>query len=268
LHRCFEPGQGGAKISAKRPTHFSYIPGFHAVRETLVKTPEKLLEVWVGAGRKGARAEEIARLGAEKGVPVLFKDLREIEAVIPEGIHQSFVALAEVFSYTDLEDLVEKSHREPGGALLIVADHVTDEGNLGALIRTAAFFGVHGLILPKDRSAKITGKLLKRTSGAYASLPISQVVNLGRTLDLLARKGLWIIGAAGEARESIFDFDWDRDVVLVLGSESRGLSRSVRDQCHALVKIPGSGQVESLNLSVAGGVILSEIVRQRGSKRK
>jgi 23S rRNA (guanosine2251-2'-O)-methyltransferase len=254
-------------MSSENQKDLSFIPGFHAVKESLVKTPEKLLEVWIGAGRKGARAEEIARLGAEKGVPILFKDLREIEAIVPGATHQSFVALAEVFSLTDLEELIENSYREPGGALLIAADHITDEGNLGSLIRTAAFFGVHGLILPKDRSAKITGKLLKRTSGAYASLPISQVVNLRRTLDLLARKGFWIIGAAGEAQESIFHFDWDRNVVLVLGSESRGLSRSVRDQCHALVKIPGSGQVESLNLSVAGGVILSEIVRQRANKR-
>ena len=185
---------------------------------------------------------------------------------MPGATHQGFVALAETFSYTDLEDLIERSRHEPGYALLVVADHITDEGNLGALIRTAAFFGVHGLILPKDRSAKITGKLLKRTSGAYASLPISQVVNLGRALDLLAGKGFWIIGAAGEAQESLYHFDWKRDVVLILGSESKGLSHSVRDRCHELVKIPGSGRVESLNLSVAGGVILSEIARQRRSK--
>ncbi len=244
------------------------IPGFHAVRESLVKTPEKIMEIWVGVRRKGARAEEIAELGAEKDVPVLFKDLREIEAVAPGAAHQGFVAFAESFSYTDLEDLVEKSRQAPGGALLIVADHITDEGNLGALIRTAAFFGVNGLILPKDRSAKITGRLVKRTSGAHASLPVAQVVNLGRTLDLLVERGFWIIGAAGEAQEAIYHFDWDRDVVLALGSESKGLSHSVRDRCHALVKIPGSGQVESLNVSVAGGVILSEILRQRGSKGK
>lgn len=243
------------------------IPGFHAVRESLLKTPEKLREVWIGLSRKGARAEEIARIGAEKGVPVQFKELREIEAILPGAAHQGFVAFAETFSYTDLEDLIETSRREPGGALLIAADHITDEGNLGALIRTAAFFGVHGLLLPKDRSAKVTGRLLKRTSGAYASLPIAQVVNLGRTLDLLAEKGFWIIGAAGEARESIYHFDWERDVVLVLGSESKGLSHSVRDRCHALVRIPGSGQVESLNVSVAGGVVLSEILRQRESKQ-
>ena len=238
------------------------------MRETLVKSPEKLREIWVGVSRKGARAEEIARLAAEKRVPVQFKALREIEAAVPAAVHQGFVALAETFSYTALEDLIEKSQQAPGGALLIVADHITDEGNLGALIRTAAFFGVHGLILPKDRSAQITGKLLKRTSGAYAALPIAQVVNLGRTLDLLVEKGFWIVGAAGEAKETIYHFDWDRDVVLGLGSESKGLSHSVRERCHALVKIPGSGQVESLNLSVAGGVILSEILRQREGMRK
>ena len=256
------------KISAENEKRFFFIPGFHAVRESLIKTPETLREVWVGSSRKGARTEEIARLGAEKGVPVQFKDLREIQAIVPGATHQGFVALAESFSYTDIEDLIEKSCHEPGDALLMVADHITDEGNLGALIRTAAFFGVHGLILPKDRSAKITDKLLKRTSGAYASLAISQVVNLGRTLDLLAEKGFWVIGAAGEARESIYHFDWERDVVLVLGSESKGLSHSVRERCHALVKIPGCGRVESLNLSVAGGVILSEIVRQRETKGK
>ena len=244
------------------------IPGFHAVRESLLKTPENLREIWVGVSRKGARAEEIARLGADKGIPVQFKEVREIEAVASGAAHQGFIAFPETFFYTELEDLIEASRQASESALVVVADHITDEGNLGALIRTAAFFGVHGLILPKDRSAKITGKLLKRTSGAYASLPIAQVVNLGRALELLTEKGFWIIGAAGEAEESIFDFDWDREVVLALGSESKGLSHSVRDRCHALVKIPGSGQVESLNLSVAGGVILSEIFRQRGSKRQ
>jgi 23S rRNA (guanosine2251-2'-O)-methyltransferase len=256
-------GCGGTTITKLGDNKLSLIPGFHAVRETLVKNPEGLREVWVGVSRGGARAEEIARLSAEKGVLVRFKGLSEIEAVVSGAAHQGFVALAEAFSYMDLGEMIEKSRRPAGDALLIAVDHLTDDGNLGALIRTAAFFGVQGLILPKDRSAQITARLLKSTSGAYRSLPIARVVNLGRTLDLLAQKGFWIIGAAGEAQETIYRFDWDRNVVLVLGSESRGLSRLVRERCHSLVKIPGSGQVESLNVSVAGAVILSEISRQR-----
>jgi 23S rRNA (guanosine2251-2'-O)-methyltransferase len=236
------------------------------VRESLINSPENLHEIWIGSSRNTSRVSEIVGLGAEKGVPVHFKELREIEAVIPDTNHQGFVAFSETFAYTELEDLIEHSRQGSGWALLLVADHITDEGNLGALIRTAAFFGVHGLILPKDRSAKITGRVLKRSSGAFVSLPICQVVNLGRTLDLLTGKGFWIIGAAGEAQESIYHFDWQRDAVLALGSESKGLSHSVRERCHALVKIPGSGRVESLNVSVAAGAILSEILRQRGSK--
>ena len=251
---------------SKNQTRFSLIPGFHAVRESLVNRPENLHEIWIGSSRKTARASEIIRRGAEKNVPVHFKDLREIEAVVPGTNHQGIVAFSETFRYAELEDLIEPSRQGPGWALLLAADHITDEGNLGALIRTAAFFGVHGLILPKDRSAKISGRLLKRSSGAFISVPVCQVVNLGRALDLLAEKGFWIIGAAGEARESIHHFDWQRDAVLALGSESKGLSRSVRERCHALVHIPGSGRVESLNVSVAGGVILSEILRQRGDQ--
>ncbi len=206
--------------------------------------------------------------GQRRGFPVQFKDLREIEAILPGAAHQGFAAFAETFSYADLENLIEKSRREPGVSLLIVADHITDEGNLGALIRTAAFFGAHGLILPKDRSARVTGRLLKRTSGAYASLPISQVVNLGRTLDLLAENGFWIIGAAGEAEESIYHFDWERDVVSLLGVRARASALPSGTVATHWSRIPGSGRVESLNLSVAGGVILSEIVRQRGTEGK
>jgi 23S rRNA (guanosine2251-2'-O)-methyltransferase len=111
------------------------------VRETLLKTPDTLCEIWVGVSRKGARAEEIARLAGERGVPVQFKELREIDVVAPGPAHQGFVAFAEAFSYADLEDLIGKSRQVPGGALLIVADHITDEGNLGALIRTLRFSG-------------------------------------------------------------------------------------------------------------------------------
>ena len=120
--------------------------------------------------------------------------------------------------------------------------------------------------MPKDRSARVTESVLKRSAGSSVYLPVTRVVNLGRALDILYKKGFWIIGAAGEGPESIYGFDWKRDLVLILGSEGRGLSRSVRDRCHQLVSIPAGGPVDSLNISIAGGVILSEIARQRGLK--
>jgi 23S rRNA (guanosine2251-2'-O)-methyltransferase len=233
------------------------------VRETLLRGQVKITEVWIAEGKRSARAKEILQLAEDRGVSVTFKKGALLGQFLPGIAHQGIVALAEEYSYLDVRTLIEMSLDAPEHALLVAADHMTDEGNLGALIRTAVFFGSHGLILPKDRSAKVTKRVRKRSAGAYVHLPVARVVNLGRALDVLDRKGLWIIGAAGEAAETIYHFDWNRDLILVLGSEERGLSRSVRSRCHQLVSIPSYGRVESLNVSVASGIILSEIVRQR-----
>ena len=240
------------------------IPGFHAVRESILKGQIKILEVWVAAGKRSARAKEILQLAEDRGIPVKIKQRALLGQSLPGIAHQGLVAMVEGFTYVDFNTLIDMSLAAPEASLLLAADHITDEGNLGALIRTATFFRSHGLILPKDRSAKVTDKVRKRSAGNYVHLPITRVVNLGRALDVLDKKGFWIIGAAGEAPENIYQFDWKRDLVLVLGSEERGLSRLVRSRCHQLVSIPSPGQVESLNVSVATGIILSEIVRQRG----
>jgi len=233
------------------------------VREALRKGQIPITALWIAEGKRSARAKEILQIAEERGVPVQFKKGLVLDQFLPGIAHQGIVALAEEFVYLDFDTLVHRSLDAPEPALLVAADHITDEGNLGALIRTAAFFRAHGLILPKDRSAKVTERVRKRSAGAYVHLPVARVVNLGRALDELDKRGFWIIGAAGEALESIYPFDWNRDLVLVLGSEERGLSRLVRNRCHQLVSIPSFGQVASLNVSVAGGIILSEIARQR-----
>ena len=240
------------------------IPGIHAAREALLAGKIKINEVWVAKGKRGHRVEEILKIAREKGIGVRFKRAGELEARLPGVTHQGVALVAQEFSYSDLEGIVSQALQQKEHALLVAADHVTDEGNLGAIIRTAAFFGVHGLILPKDRSARVSPKVLKRSAGAYAHLPVARVVNLGRTLDLLRKKGFWIIGTAEKGPESIYRFDWKRDLVLVLGAEARGLSRSVRERCHQVVRIPLQSEVSSLNVAVAGGVVLSEIIRQRG----
>ena len=129
------------------------------------------------------------------------------------------------------------------------------------------FDSISKMIFPSGKKISIH-EVLKRSSGTCTHLPITRVVNLGRTLDVLIKKGFWVIGAAGDGRESIYGFDWNRDVVLVLGSEQKGISRTLEKRCHEIVSIPGSGLVASLNVAVAGGVILSEIVRQRKAGTK
>ncbi len=241
------------------------IPGFHAVRDCLTQGRMKIHELWIAQAKKSARRDEILGIAKDLHVPVYFKTRGELSGILPDTSHQGIVALAEEFIYSDLYNLIDIStkSRGKGPALLIAADHITDEGNLGSLIRTAAFFGSHGLIIPRDRSAGVTPKVLKRSSGAVMYLPVARIVNLGRTLDLLRKKEFWIIGAAGESSESIYQFDWTRDLVLVLGNEQKGLSPAIRKRCHQIVGIPSPGRGESLNVSVAAGVILSEIVRQR-----
>jgi 23S rRNA (guanosine2251-2'-O)-methyltransferase len=218
--------------------------------------------LWIARGKGSPRVKEILRIAEARGIPVQYRNGPDLDHLLPGIVHQGIVALAEGFRYADLEEILEGASSAPGFGLIVAADHITDEGNLGALIRTSAFFGVHGFILPKDRSAAMSERVMKRSAGAHVHLPVARVVNLGRALDTLKGKGFWIIGAAGEAAESIYDFDWTRDLVLVLGREDKGLGRSIRDRCHQLVRVPGAGHVESLNVSVAAGAILSEVVRQ------
>jgi 23S rRNA (guanosine2251-2'-O)-methyltransferase len=239
------------------------IPGLHSVKEALVSDRIKVHEIWISEGRDPARTREILEIARQKRIPVLSKKTDHLNDALPDTAHQGIIAVAGEFTYIEVEDLIDQSKNRQGHGLLIASDHITDEGNLGALIRTAVFFGAQGIIIPKDRSAQITHTVMKRSAGTYLNIPVARIINLSRALDILTEAGFWIIGAAGESAESIYTFDWQRDIVLVLGSEDKGLSHMTRNKCHQVVGIPASGNAESLNVSVACGVILSEIVRQR-----
>ena len=253
------------RSNSDKTTHI--IPGFQAVKEALREAKIRIDELWIGDRKKSSRANEIVSIAESRGIPVFFKENHILDNLAPDVSHQGILALAGEFTYFDINYLISLSSNTPGHGLILAADHITDEGNLGALMRTAVFFGVHGLILPKDRSAKVTQKVRKRSSGAYLHLPVTRVVNLARSLDVLNKEGFWLIGAAEESPDSIYEFDWNRDLVLVLGSEDRGLSRTVRSRCHQIVSIPSYGDLGSLNISVAGGIILSEIIRQRSAEK-
>ena len=206
---------------------------------------------------------ELVPIAEKLGIPVLYKDRHTLDHILPGIAHQGIVALSREFHYMDLDNLITAIKKSDKNGLLIAADHITDEGNLGAVIRSSAFFGVQGLIIPKDRSATITRNVMKRSSGAYVHLPVARVVNLSRALDTLNKNGFWIIGASGDGDETLYNYDWRGDILLVLGSEDRGISKGVRKRCHRLIRIPSSGNIGALNVSVACGIILSEIVRQR-----
>jgi len=243
----------------------SLIPGFHGVRETLIQGGGAVREIWIASKKRGGRTQEIIRMARERRIPVVFKDAEAFSQALPGIAHQGIAALTERFQYEPLESVAERALQAEGHGLIVVADHITDPGNLGALIRTAAFFGAHGLVIPEDRSAGVDPVVLKRSAGACFHIPVARVINIGRALDVLAKKGFWIVGTSGEARTPIYQFDWRRHVALILGNEQKGLSRPARKACHAVVSIPGRGPIESLNVSVSSGVVLAEIIRQRAS---
>ncbi|MFO7784705.1 MAG: 23S rRNA (guanosine(2251)-2'-O)-methyltransferase RlmB [Thermodesulfobacteriota bacterium] len=246
---------------SRSPEHL--VPGFHAVLEALSRRDRPVMEVLVSADRRSKRVRGVLDLAEKHKVPVRFIRPEALAARLPETPHQGVAAVVRAPAYVDLEDILQAIRNAPGRGLLLAADHITDQGNLGALIRTAAFFGVSGLVIPKDRSAGLGEAVAKRSAGASLFLPVAREVNLARALDRLNQEGFWVIGAAGEAGMDAYTFDWDRDTVLVVGSEDRGLAPNVRAHCHELVSIPGSGMVESLNVAVAAGAVLSEITRQR-----
>lgn len=180
-----------------------FISGFHAVKEALLSGHPKITEIWIKEGRGGIRVQEVLEAAIKRSVPVIFRAAEEMDRVLPGLPHQGIMALAE-FSYSALDEVIDLGGKSPGEALIVAADHITDEGNLGALVRTAAFFGAYGLLLPKDRSASVSARIMKSSAGALAHMPVARVVNLARALDLLRKKGFWIIGAAGESAHSIF----------------------------------------------------------------
>jgi 23S rRNA (guanosine2251-2'-O)-methyltransferase len=241
----------------------SMIPGFHGIREALIHERFRIRELWFAEGKNSQRTKELVEMAKEKGIPVRFVRTVELERRFPGLRHQGMVAVSEPFSYSSLAEIVQRAEKEQEWGLIVAADHITDEGNLGALIRAGAFFGAAGLIIPKDRSAQVSPKVIKRSSGAAGLLAVCRVVNLRRALDSLNEQGFWIIGTAGGNTQPVYEFDWKRNLVLVLGNEERGLSSSVRNGCHAVVAIPRFGSMESLNVSVAAGVILGEIRRQQ-----
>ncbi|MDD1631046.1 MAG: 23S rRNA (guanosine(2251)-2'-O)-methyltransferase RlmB, partial [Methylococcaceae bacterium] len=190
-------------------------------------------------------------------------DRKRLDRLADNNNHQGIVIEVEMpgeLSESDLKTAVENLSET---ALFLVLDNVQDPHNLGACLRTADATGVHGVIITKDNATGITPTVCKVASGAAETVPVYQVTNLSRTLRWLKGEGLWIMGAAGETAQTIYKSDFTVPMALVVGAEGKGLRRLTKEQCDVLVSVPMLGQVESLNLSVATGVLLYEAVRQR-----
>jgi 23S rRNA (guanosine2251-2'-O)-methyltransferase len=237
--------------------------GLHAVQAALDYSPKKIIRVWVDAQRLDKRLGKVIDDLAALGIDAEKTDRKKLDRLADGNNHQGIAMAVELpgeHSESDLKDAVQTLEAT---ALFLVLDNVQDPHNLGACLRTADATGVHGVIITKDNAAGITPTVCKVASGAAETVPVYQVTNLARTLRWLKEQGIWVIGAAGEAGQTVYQADLTVPMALVIGAEGSGLRRLTKENCDILIKLPMMGTVESLNLSVATGIMLYEAVRQR-----
>lgn len=239
-----------------------WLYGLHAIDAVLSSEPERIIEIFALKGRTDDRLNDAVNQARRFGISVQFCHRKVLDDKVNGEQHQGIVAKAKparVLDENDLDKLIEQ-HPSP---LLLILDGVTDPHNLGACLRTANAAGANAVIVPKDKSAGLTGTARKVACGAAETTPFIQVTNLSRTLKALQAQGVWVIGTAGEATQEIYDVTLKGPMALVMGAEGKGMRRLTRETCDELVKLPMAGSVSSLNVSVATGICLYEMVRQR-----
>ena len=218
--------------------------------------------VYILDGAHDGKLDTVRREAKKAGVRVDFTDRRRLDEMSPSGHHQGVIARAAAYAYASVEDILMKAEKAGEEPFIFVLDGIEDPHNLGAMIRTADLAGAHGVIIPKDRAVGLTAAVAKTSAGALNYVPVAKVTNLSRTIDELKQKGIWFAGADMDG-ELMYDCDLKGPVGIVIGAEGKGLSRLVRDKCDYIVRIPTKGNIDSLNASVACGVLAFEIVRQR-----
>jgi len=237
--------------------------GLHAVRTLLQQHPQKASQLILQKGREDARTAEVMKLAQAAGVRIVHRDAKDLDRMAAGDRHQGVCIQMQsvgVLGEGALDELLDKAGRAP---LLLILDGVQDPHNLGACLRTADAVGVTAVIVPRDRAAGLSPVVRKVASGAAETVPLIQVTNLARTLRWLKEREVWIVGTDDEAPKSIYETSLTGPLAIVLGAEGPGLRRLTKENCDALVGIPMKGVVESLNVSVATGVLLYEALRQR-----
>lgn len=236
--------------------------GLHAVRALLLHHPERVLAVQALDTRNDGRLREIETLAQAAGRHVQRTDARTFARLLGDVAHQGVLAEVRPLEPWDEARLLEALARV-GQPLVLALDGVQDPHNLGACLRTADACGALAVVVPKDRAAQLNATVRKVAAGAAESTPVVAVTNLARSLKLLKEAGLWIVGAAGEATQAAHEVDLCVPVAIVMGAEGSGLRQLTRRSCDYLVRLPQLGAVESLNVSVATGMMLYEVARQR-----
>ncbi|MDO6426277.1 23S rRNA (guanosine(2251)-2'-O)-methyltransferase RlmB [Thalassotalea sp. 1_MG-2023] len=244
--------------------------GIHAVTALIENQPERFKELFLLKGRDDQRLSTIINLSRKYGIPTQVVQRKVLDDKAKGEQHQGVLAKItqeKQLSEADLDDVLLAAERKGEPPFLLILDGVTDPHNLGACLRNADAAGVQAIIVPKDNAARISATVRKVAVGAAETVPLIQVTNLARTMKSLQQQGIWLVGTAGETDCCLYDdVKLDGPMALVMGAEGKGMRRLTKENCDQLVKLPMAGSVSSLNVSVATGICLFEIVRQRQAK--
>ena len=241
------------------------VVGRNAVTEAL-KSGRAVNRLLVAEGDGQGSIREIARMARESGAIVETVERSKLEAMARGYRHQGVLAYVSPVDYMPLDELLESAKEKSGLPFLLLLDELEDPHNLGAILRTADAVGVDGVLIPRRRSCPLSATVAKTSAGAVEYVPVARIGNIAQTIRELKQQGLWIVGADMDGSADYYEADLTGAVVLVVGSEGRGISRLVRESCDILVRIPMLGKINSLNVSEAGAVLMYEVLRQRRGK--
>ena len=240
--------------------------GRNAVTEAL-KSGRGINKLWIASGDREGSVSEIAALAKERGIVMQYVERAKIESLAGGHRHQGVLAYVAPVPYAELDDILKAAEAKGEAPFLVLLDELEDPHNLGALLRTADATGVHGILIPKRRSVSLNATVAKTSAGAVEYVPVDRIGNIAQTLKKLKEKGFWVAGADMDGEKAYYEADLTGPLVLVVGSEGRGMSRLTKDACDFIVSMPMVGRINSLNASVAGSILMYESMRQRLQKK-
>jgi 23S rRNA (guanosine2251-2'-O)-methyltransferase len=238
--------------------------GINPLLEALKSEKEGIEKVIIAQGRGGTAIQKILNLAKQRVIPVEFRERSYLDRQAGHKFHQGVVGLCENFTYVSVDDVIANRHVDFTNNLILILDGITDPQNLGSLVRAAHCFGANGVIIPENRSAAVTAAVVKASAGAAHHIPIAMVVNLSNTIEYLKERGFWIYGTDPISGKNVSTFDYKGHIGLVMGSEGKGMRPLIKKKCDFLLSISTVGKIDSLNVSVAAGIILYEILRAWG----
>ena len=248
----------------ERPFNENQLEGRNAVLEVL-KSGRDIEKIIVQKGNVEGTIRRIAGMARERGIVVQEAARQKLDEMSQTKNHQGVIAIVSEHEYAEVDDILRSAAEKGEKPFIIILDNITDPNNLGAVIRTAECAGAHGVIIPKRRSVGLTAVVGKTSAGALEYMPVARVTNIARTIEELKKQGVWVACADMDG-EDYYDASLDGAIALVIGSEGEGVSRLVKEKCDFTVSIPMYGKISSLNASVAGALLMYEVVRQRNYK--